>query len=617
MAVHFRVPDQVSPSTMVVDTFLGVDYSNAPGNVDKRQSPNGQNMIRDVPGKIRKSMGYELVRRFDGKINGYHKLKKDKEGIIHAGTKLYRENGTVLYEQANNAPSKSWQLNDSLTIIDGAHILIYDGTSVKNAAEIAKVPLFSIAKSPKGGGTDYEALNLISPKFRERFAGTKDDTVYHLSFSGLDDAPVTVKILNSDGAWVDKNDGFTVDRTKGTVTFNTSPGVSPLPGEDNVEISASRTVSGYADRVLKCDIGILFGVNGASDRLFLSGNPDYPNQDWYSGQYDTTYWPDTGYSQLGTAGSAIIGYSIINNYLATHKDDAEPDRNVIVRRGDLVNSTPAFPIINTLQGPGAVAKRSFAYLSTEPVFLTKLGVFAITPSDISGERYAQNRSYYINEKLKKEKNLEDAVAVVHKDLYWLVVNDHAYILDGLQNIGRAASEPYSTRQYACFYRTNVPASAMWVIDERLYFGTTDGKVCRFFDDPASLDSYNDMGEPIEAWWETPDIAGRLFYKNKTFRYLAVSVAAAVATSVDMRVLRKGEWKTLKRNAFNSRYLSFAQLVFSKFSFSSDTTARTLHTKAKLKRVDKTRYRFENKTLNEPFGLTAWAIEFIESGKYKG
>ena len=145
MAVHFRVPDQVSPSTMVVDTFLGVDYSNAPGNVDKRQSPNGQNMIRDVPGKVRKSMGYELVRTFDGKINGYHKLKKDKEGIIHAGTKLYRENGTVIYEQANNAPSKSWQLNDSLTIIDGAHILIYDGTSVKNAAEIAKVPLFSIA----------------------------------------------------------------------------------------------------------------------------------------------------------------------------------------------------------------------------------------------------------------------------------------------------------------------------------------------------------------------------------------------------------------------------------------------------------------------------------------
>ena len=80
--------------------------------------------------------------------------------------------------------------------------------------------------------------------------------------------------------------GFTVNRTAGTVTFTTAPGVSPVAGQDNVKITASHTVEGYADRVNKCRLGIQFGVNGAPDRLFLSGSPQLINYAWYSGLND-------------------------------------------------------------------------------------------------------------------------------------------------------------------------------------------------------------------------------------------------------------------------------------------------------------------------------------------
>lgn len=615
MAVKFSVPAQAAKSALVVDTFLGVDYTNSPGNVANSMSPNAPNMIRDVPGKVRKSMGYELVAQFEGRINGYHRRTGDEQGIVHAGTTLLRMDGTVLYEGASDAPSQSWQLNDVLAIADGKALLIYDGETVKPASEAAKIPLLTIAKEPEGGGTDYEALNLLQPKFSERFAGTSTAKEFHLSFSGLDEE-VTVKTLTADGEWVEMTGGYTVNTETGVVTFSTAPGASPITGEDNVEITASRTVEDYADRVNKCRFGILFGVNGAADRLFLSGNPDYPNQDWYSGQYDPTYWPDTGYSQLGTKASAIVGYSIVGNYLAAHKDEHEPDRNVVIRRGDLVESTPAFPITNSLQGPGAVASRSFAYLSTEPVFLTRLGVYAVTPSDISGERYAQNRSYFINGLLLKQPGLEDAVAVVHKDLYWLCVNGQAFILDGLQNVGRTSGEPYSTRQYACFHRTNLPAVSLWVEDERLYFGTADGRVCRFFDDPEALGSYNDLGEAIPACWETPDLSGKRFYANKTFRYLAVSLSSAIATSVQLSALKNGVWKAVRSQAFRAQYFSFSGLSFSKLAFTGDQTAKTRACKTKVKRVDKARYRFENSELNEPFGLMAWAVEFTENGYFK-
>ena len=320
---------------------------------------------------------------------------------------------------------------------------------------------------------------------------------------------------------------------------------------------------------------------------------------------------------LGSSASAIMGYSVISNYLAAHKDYMEKDQNIILREGDLVDSEPSFRIINTLQGAGAVGKYTFAYLSTEPLFLTKSGIYAVTAQDITGEKYAQNRSYFLDGKLLDERNLENAFGFVYKEMYWLCLNNVAYILDGLQPIHTDKSRPYSTRQYAGFYRTNLPARVMWEQDERLFFGTEDGKVCRFFDDKYALASYNDDGEPIEAIWETPDIDGKLFYKNKTLRYIALRLDAAIATSVNIWVMNRGLWQFIKKDEASGRYLTFSRLVFSKFSFSSDKTQHTIPTKVRVKKVDKFRLRISNDALNEPFGVFNIAFEYVENGNYKG
>lgn len=618
MAVTFDVPSSPKRSVAVIDEFLGVDFTNSPSNVDLKKSPNGVNMIRDVPGKVRKCMGYETIKTYDDRINGAHFRHGDEEYLIHSGTKLYKGD-TVLYSDMNDARSKSWQIEDNLYIVDGKTLLVYDGSTVKKASDSAYIPTLTIAKAPSGGGEQYEPLNLLQPGFTELFAGTATDKTFQLSFSGLDSKAVQAWLLDSSGNWVQKTEGrdFSVNRGTGAVTFTTAPGVSPVSGEDNVKITAFRTVAGYADRINKCRIGILFGVNGAADRIFLSGNPDYINYDWYCDYNNPLYWPDTGYATLGTAKSAIIGYSIINDRLAAHKDSMEDDRNVILREGDITDNEPTFKIVNTLQGAGAVAPYSFAYLANEPLFLTDLGIYAITPQDITGEKYSQNRSFFLNGKLLEEPNLSEAYACVFKDLYWLCLNNVAYILDGLQPIQTDKSLPYATRQYVGFYRTNLPARVMWTHDSRLYFGTSDGKVCRFFDDPVTLTSYNDNGQPIHAIWDTPDFYGNLFYKNKTFRHLDVRLASAIATSVKIWVQKRGLWSLIKEDSSTARYFSFANLVFSKLSFSPDTTPKTLPSKIKVKKVDKARFRFENDMLNEPFGLFDIALEYVENGYYKG
>lgn len=552
--------------------------------------------------------------------------------IYHVGKDFYlrasnSKDFTKVYSDANQHLSKSWQFNQKLFILDGKNIYSYaigDETVTPIGEENGYVPTVTIAKEMHGGGVPYEPLNMLQPAFIETFQGIADWSMCFLSFQNLDSTPVRAWVLNQSGGWDEKFEGtdFIVNRGIGMVDFFNSPGVSPITGEDNIKIQAYRTVPGYKERITKCTNGTLFGIGGAEDRLFLTGNPDYPNWDFYSEQFDPTYFPDTGYSALGSEQSAIVGYAIVNNYLAAFKDGFDTSQSVFIREGDLIVddnkvSQPAFKLINTLQGHGVVAPYAFGYLTTEPLFLTKSGIYAITAQDITGEKYSQNRSFYLNGKLTKESNLEDAVATVFNDMYVLAVNNQLYILDGLQATRTDRSEPYSTRQYVGFHCKDVPAVCLWTDENALWFGTNDGKVCNFHTDIEALESYNDDGKEIYCCWETPDLDGKLFYKNKTFRYFAIRMMKALRTSVQIWSRKLGTWSFIKEDTAIGITFDFENIDFGNFSFSTDTSEKVAHTKIRIKKVDKARFRVENGKLNEPFGLFDLALEYIESGNYKG
>lgn len=621
MAAHFTIPASPGRKVQKVDHFLGVDLTNDPKNVDLCRSPSAPNMIRDVPGKVRKCMGYEQTAAYKGGIYGAYTLRGQSETLlIHAGDTLYEAaGGKALYTGMARQPSRAWQLGEALYIQDGSRLLKYDGSRAYPAEEGAYVPTLTIGKSPAGGGKSYEALNLISPWFTELFGGTADAKQYQLSLAPLDrpqgSATVRAWLKTAGGDWQETT-AFSVDYTAGTVTFAQAPGQSPITGEDNVKITAARTVPGYARRVQTCRTGALFGVGGVPDRLFVGGNPDYRNRDWYSGQGDGTYWPDTGYSEVGGAASAIMGYAILNGRLACYKDGAEPERSVVLRSGELRDGEPSFPVYATLEGPGALSRRAMGSLENEPLCLTGLGVYALTTSDVTGERYSQNRSFYADGALLAESGLENAHACVFHDLYWLCVNGKAYILDGLQSTVTDRQKPYSTRQYAAFLRLNLPASAMWVQEGRLYFGTEEGKVYRFYQDKNRQASYNDDGKPIAAWWETPDLSGEGGYSAKSFRYLAARMSSAVVTGADLWAMAGGVWRLLKQAGRRDRYLSFSQMTFSRMNFGCDRSTCAVRAKLALRQLDKARFRLENSALNEPFGLMDLAVEYTEQGRYR-
>lgn len=580
---------------------------------------------------------------------------KDYTRLVHISNKMYLEtngNYSLLSEKMNSSRSKSWQQENKLYIIDGANYYVYNHddktflsvteilpTTYDNSQNIAYVPTVTIAKSPSGGGVSYDDLNLLTPAFIELFEGDEASVNYQLSFNNLSSTQVKVWVLNSAGSWTEKteNTDFTVNRTDGLITFTSAPGKSPVTGEDNIKVLAYKDNEGYQDRIKGCTIGALFGVNGAADRLFLSGNPNYLNVDWHSGQYQFNYFPDTSYAKLGNDTSAIVGYSIVNNYLATHKDENDTKQAVIIREGDLIttsetstvasgsgaentiyNQEPAFKIINTLQGNGAIAPNSFATLQSEPVFLTRSGIQAITPQDITGEKYSQNRSFYLNGKLLEESGLENAVALVHNDMYMLFINSNVYVLDGLQAVRTDKSEPYSSRQFCAFFLNNIPANIAWVENNEMWFGTTDGRLCKVYSDKESLESYNDDGQAINCWWETCDMDGALFYKNKTFRYMAVRLKSNIRTRVKMYSMTRGLWTLIKESKeLSNNIFRFSTLTFSGLTFNNDTSDQVVSSKLRVKKIDKARFKLENSEYNEPFGIQNLAFEYVESGNFKG
>ncbi len=619
-----------------VTDFFGADFASGDTNVSPSRSPNPENMIRSAPGKIRKRTGYFHVADYSGRINGHYDL--DGVDIIHAGKNLYADGKQISTVFADSFSSGVY-FNGALYLLDGQEYWCIkketDGTvSVKPVSDNPYIPKVVINKNPDGtGGYAYQDVNLLSNKWTESFYVSeinKAATVFQLTMKELDNTPVTVRLLQEDGTYKDLTEGtdFTVDRPNGTVTFTKAPGKSPAEGHDSVEITASKNMDEQRTKITKCDIMITYGEYGSGARLFVSGSPKYKNRDFWSGLNDPTYFSDLSYSILGEDDSRIVGYSIVGSRIAAHKSGN--NGSVYVREGAIISErdelnnrvdTFAFRTGNVITGRGAIAPKSFIATDNEPLFLTANGVFALTPSDVTGERYFQSRSFYINPRLLAEPNLQDAYACVYKDFYFLAVNGHCYLLDLLQR-RYERSEPYSNFQYECFWLTNIPARMVWVKDGSLFFGTSDGKVCQFYNDVSVSESYNDSVDgiekkPIYCCWETPGIDGGAFFINKNFKFFSVRLSSALATSARGLFSSRGKWYEFLNDSNSARFFSWAHINWGKWSWSSDQSPKVISRRLNIRNADSARFRLENGELNEPFGIEDLAIEFTAFDKYKG
>lgn len=639
-------PTRYTKSAADKITYLrGVDLTSAAINVHSSRAFNAPNMIRDVPGKVRKRMGYSLWKSFPDRINGIYDYGDNI--LIHSGTKMYlndadhligdemadhKSNAYLMYYDANSE-NKSHEV-DVLVILDGTTMWTYvenytnKYNGLHRAEDLATVPEVTVGRAPNGeGGDSLQMINMLTDRYTDSFLGTAEDTVYQLSWFPLSDESVEAYKINADGEWEDITETISaIDYTTGTVTFSVAPGAPVSSGEDNVRITASSVHEGYKDRVNHCQFGIIYGVNGAFDRLFISGNPDLIDCDWYSASADPFYFGDWNYGEIGKTESPITGYTIVNGYLATHKQKDDTERNCYLRKGEITYDgedsvdlqTVKFPIVQIIQGTGAVAPGSFSYM-TEPMYLTDDGIYATTPYEYNNELYAQKRSMFLDGAIAKEVNKEDAVSISWNDFYLCALNGNVYILDTLQkdssNITRG-----SNYQYEAYHWDNVPVRVWYKDRHFLYFGSVDGNIYKFYADKYDGASYNDNGKPISAKWEFMH-TGRNIHINKDLKYMALNLAATENAQLDLSY-RKSSDNVVQHAVFRpaTAYFSYHKLGmedgYSEMVYGTSEMPKTIGQKLKARMYDACSLTLSNGYLNQGVSIYAIILEYNEGMRYK-
>lgn len=621
-----NVPAAPALKTTKYSNFCGVDFSQDPSLVDRRRSPMAINLISDNGGNPVKRLGWRCFFQLEAPVHNiwYGEISGEEMIVCHAGSKIYKidekNNGaTVIKSDVANVGGCGFffRMGDAgkLFILTGGEYLVYDGETVKDVTESAYVPTIVISKNPDGGGTIYESVNLLQPKRSESFLGNATVKDYYLSANELDNSEVTVRVQNSTG-WTNLTEGsdYTVDRKLGKVSF-TSPKVPVIAGQDNVIITYSKTVSGYADRIRKCTVSAIYGYN-ASNRVFLSGNPDYKAQDWYSAAYDPTYFPDTNYSVVGTSDTAIMGYSKIAEYLAIVKEDNQQDTTVFFRHGDMHEGTTVFPVNPGVSGIGAISKGCFVNLGDEPLFLSRRGIYALASTLLSSKYVTRNRSFYVDKKLTVEEGLSKAVACEWEGYYLLAVNSRVYILDGR----RKTSDSFGNSDflYEAYYWENVPAVCFLSVGGRLYFGTADGRICKFNTDVYGMTKFNDDGEyttvgsevryvsggePIVAEWATPNDAddGVQYFKTLNKKGWLAVLSPMTRSSCECFFVADGNPDELvTSDTFD--IFDWEDIDFERFTFSTNTTPQEIYFNKKKKKYKRLQIIIRNSALNEGFGI---------------
>ena len=611
---------KASIATTVYATFRGADFSTDPSLVERYRSPLCTNIIADAGGMPEKRRGWRTIHQLNGKIHGlfYGVFSREWKTLVHAGTTLYEWNDgkepVALLEGLPEHRSRGVNMGGKLWIVTGAGFLVYDGETAKWVRESeAYIPTTVITRLPTGGGDSYEDVNMMTPYRKNAFQ--TDGEAKEFLLDSTVDAEGTVRV------WVWDEElaagEFTVDRENGKVTLTEAP-TKPAAGQaDGLVIQFPHTVEGYTDRIDKCTIITTYGV-GTDDRIVVSGNPEMPSVDWISGLNDPSYIPDLSYSNVGTEGVSIMGYCRVGSYLGIVKEDNGQDTTIYLRAAEVNEAGEAiFTLRQAMAGVGAVSKGSFVTLLDDPLFLTRTGIYALSVTNVSGERVTQNRSFYVNPKLTAEERMSEAEAVEWNGQYLLSFpNGHVYVMDGRQkkSYRSAALGDYV---YECYYWENIPAVCWLPIKsgdvEMLYFGTEDGRICKINSDIDTMERFSDDGAPIDTVWATKyDDDGspsRLKTIQKRGCCVTIKPYSRSSATVYFRSDKTGGTE-MRVSQSTMDIFDWADIDFERFTFNTDDSPDEVFFNRKLKNYKRLQIIIRNNEVNEGFGVFQITKHFV-------
>ena len=602
--------------TTEYNNLAGVDFSQEAANVDNNRSPYSLNMISDNGKNPVKRSGWETKVNVEKPVHNVWFTKIDGETycLVHGGSRIYniekKTDGTYKANllRTNVANKKGCGFffregdKDGFYILTGEDYLVFDGLTCKEVRDDAYVPTTIIARTPKGGGESYEDINLLSGKMCEKYTGDGTAKVYQLAHSNIERVN-KIESLQEDGSTKElvADTDYTVDAVTGKVTF-VNAHKTPIEGQDNIYITYTKKFSGYYEKIAKATQFCTYGVGG-NNRVFLTGNPDFEAYDFWCDIYRPSYWPDLNYAIVGSANTAVMGYLKIGKYVAIVKESTGQDTAIFLRSGSMNDDGSVnFFVEPGIVGVGAVSKNAFAVLNDDPLFLSERGIYAVSPSNLSYDRVTRNRSWYVDPQLREETDLHNAVACIWNGCYLLGINGKVYILDGRKKTVGGTENDY---RYECYFWDNVPASCLAAdFNDDLWFGTEDGRVCKFKNVSDGMKRFSDDGQPIKAVWSTPFTDDKLIQNFKTLQKKGCLVVLAPYSKSSCKIYYAVDGKNDKLVRFGTVDMAsfFEEVDFERFTFVSSSGPREIYFNKKQRKYKRLQLVFVNDEINEGFGI---------------
>ena len=286
---------------------------------------------------------------------------------------------------------------------------------------------------------------------------------------------------------------FTVDYELGKITFATAPEVPLTDGQDNVTVKFKKTVAGYRDKINKCTLLQLF-----DNRVFFSGNKDYPNMIFHCSLNDPTYCSDLDYYNEGLDSAMVKGMVASNNGLWVFKEPNNAGTSVFYHTPTTdAEYGKIYPSTHSSIAIGCVGKA--INFNDDIVFFSARGMEGIS-GDITTEQSVVHRSSLVDRKLIAEPRYKNMVLEEWEGYLLVFIDNRVYLADS-----RATLSFEKNKEYEWFY---------WSLDRRitctkvhngiLYLGAEDG-----------VYSLTDNESDVESYWITPKDKFNYPQKQKT------------------------------------------------------------------------------------------------------
>lgn len=519
-------------------------------------------------------------------------------------------NPIQIYSGLTNSKAFFVVFQGLLYMLNGTEFISYNGTTV--VPVVPYIPTVSQGRANNGTtSTLYEPLNFLTGGFTDMFSPDGVSSVFTMSFQGLDASLLTATL---NGVAKAETTDFTVDRSTGIVTFITLP---PL-GTNTLKITAAKTNASDALQIKNCTYAIEF-----SSRLFITGNPNFPNKLWKTGltsnqsPLQANYFPQSGLSSFdsitGTDKKMVAFIKKFDKLIYLKENSTHITYNETQADG-----LSGFPISNINETIGCDMPGSVQLVDNMPIFFNSLnGGYAIASTTILGENEVKPLSICINGNglrtglLQESKtDLLNCSSFNDGEKYYLCMpsNSKVYVWD--YSLGYNLSNPESLHW---FIYDNIHANNFLMINNALcYSSSINGTIVKF------IDALNDMGEPIKGVWKSKlmDFGIAEYYKNITDLWLTTRADSDSSITINHfdNDGNKLEVSIVPKSSATSFDLDNIDL--DGFIFDVQKFPPTLKFKPGVKGVRYYQIEITNSNFNEDLSIVALVIKWSATKKVK-